>query len=171
MRRDAADPPLATGAVRGPADDKGGVVAPQDRAVLVFEVGARRFGLPAADLREIVRAVAIAPLPHAPAAVEGVINLRGEIVPVIDLRRMLGLPARGVVLSDHLVIAHWDSAPLALRVDRALEFRSDEAGADALHARVVRLADGLVPVLELRELLAPEEWSALRAWLGHEGAA
>lgn len=142
-------------------------MTPHGRPVLVCEVGTQRFGLPAEELREIVRAVAIAPLPQAPPGVEGVINVRGEIVPVIDLRRMLGIAPRPTVLADHLVIARLDGAPLALRIDRALDFRADEAGADQ---RVIRLDDGLVPILQPRDLLAPEEWSALRAWLGHEGA-
>lgn len=143
----------------------------QRREVLIFEVGGRRFGLPASDLREIVRAVTITPLPHAPASIEGAIDLRGTVVPVVDLRRLLGLPARGVALSDHLVIARLDEALVALRVDQALEFRPDETGGDSARERVVKLADGLVPVLELRDLLVPEEWSALRAWLGSGGAA
>jgi purine-binding chemotaxis protein CheW len=136
--------------------------------VLIFEVGGRRFGLPAAELREIVRVVALTSLPGVPASIEGVINVRGDLVPVIDLRRALGLPARGVALADHLVVLRLDSAPVALRVDRALELRTEETGGER---RLVRLEDGLVPVLDPRGFLAPEEWSALRTWLGQEDAA
>ncbi|MDR3636741.1 MAG: chemotaxis protein CheW [Isosphaeraceae bacterium] len=138
---------------------------------MVFEVGGRRFGLPATELREIVRAVTITPLPQGPAAIEGVIDVRGDVVPVIDLRRLLGMPSRPVALSDHLVITRLEGAPLALWIDRAIEVRSDEAGDDPGHERVVRLADGLVPVVELRDLLEAEEWLAVRAWLGREGPA
>src|SRR5437764_218583 len=70
------------------------------REILVFEVDGRRYGLPASEVRELLRAVAIVPLPLAGPAVEGVVNLRGRVVPVFDLRVRLGLPARAVVPSD-----------------------------------------------------------------------
>jgi purine-binding chemotaxis protein CheW len=143
---------------------KGGVVAVGQGDVLIFEAGGRRFGL-AAALREIARAVAITPLPGGPASVAGVINVRGNMVPVIDVRRALGLAPGAVALSDHLVILHVDGAPLALRVDRALELHAGAAG------RLVRLDDGLVPVLEPRDFLNADEWAALRAWLGQEAGA
>jgi purine-binding chemotaxis protein CheW len=65
--------------------------------VLVFEVAGRRYGLPADDVQELLRAVSIVPLPRAPAVVEGVINLRGKVVPVLDVRGRFRLPARGPV--------------------------------------------------------------------------
>src|SRR5215469_5263815 len=73
--------------------------------ILVFEGDGRRYGLPAAEVRELARAVTIVPLPRPRALVEGVIDVRGEAVPVLDLRARLGLPAKGVEPSDHLVIA------------------------------------------------------------------
>ena len=62
--------------------------------VVVFEIGGLLYALPAASVRELVRAVAIVPPPRAPAIVEGIINLRGKVVPVLDVRApvtMLGL--------------------------------------------------------------------------------
>jgi purine-binding chemotaxis protein CheW len=58
-----------------------------ERELLIFEIGASRFGLPSADVREVLRAVTIVPLPGAPPIVEGLINVRGRIVPVLDIRR------------------------------------------------------------------------------------
>ena len=49
--------------------------------VLVFHLNAQRYGLPVADVQEVVRAVAVAPLPKAPRIVEGVIDVRGRLVP------------------------------------------------------------------------------------------
>ena len=91
--------------------------------VLIFEIGGQRYGLPAADVRELVRAVAILPLPLESAFIEGVFDLRGTIVPVVDLRARLRLPFKAVEPSDHLIIieAGAGGRPLALRVDRALD--------------------------------------------------
>lgn len=136
---------------------------------LVFEVDGRRFGLPASEIRELLRAVAIVPMPMAGRAVEGVLNLRGRVVAVIDLRARLGLPTRDVQPSDHLIVAESGGLMAALRVDRALDLVRLEAegagvapdeAAGAVAPQVARLADGLAPLLDLRALFdgveAPE---------------
>jgi purine-binding chemotaxis protein CheW len=137
---------------------------------LILELGGQRYGLPSPDVREIVRAVLPVPFPGAPAAVEGVINLRGHVVPVLDLRRRFGLPAKPPEHTDHLVIAQAAGRLLALRVDRALDLvrvAADDvedlrgfAGAGQA-GWVAKLSDGLVVVQDLRALLSPDESSEL----------
>ncbi|GAB3360040.1 MULTISPECIES: chemotaxis protein CheW [Giesbergeria] len=64
-----------------------------DEQVVVFRLGTEEFGVPIDSVQEIVRVPEVLThVPKAPAAVEGVINLRGAVLPVIDLRRRLGLP-------------------------------------------------------------------------------
>ncbi|HWT21988.1 MAG TPA: chemotaxis protein CheW, partial [Solirubrobacteraceae bacterium] len=57
---------------------------------LVLPVGADRYALELADVREVVRGPAITPLPGAPAAVLGALNLRGAVIPVLDTAALLG---------------------------------------------------------------------------------
>jgi len=59
---------------------------------LTFTLGGGAFGIPILKVREIIRLLDITPIPRMPEYVRGVINLRGKIVPVIDLRMKLGLP-------------------------------------------------------------------------------
>lgn len=59
----------------------------KDIQLVGFRVGGEAYGVPIAMVREIVRSLEITPVPDAPAHVEGVVNLRGRIVPVIDLRK------------------------------------------------------------------------------------
>lgn len=144
------------------------------REILIFELGGRRYGLPAATVLELVRAVAIEPLPLAPPIVEGVMNLRGVVVPIVDLRGRLGLPAKDVELADHLVICQVREALLAIRVDHALELvKADAIEGESAAARspgrtpvatVARQADGLVPVIDLLVLLTEEEREAIGAF-------
>ncbi len=89
--------------------------------VLVFEVGGRPFALPIADVRELLRAVTILPLPHSPPNVEGVINLRGSIVPVFDIRGFFHLPSRPLAHTDHFIVGQAGDRRVALRVNRALD--------------------------------------------------
>jgi purine-binding chemotaxis protein CheW len=136
-------------------------------SVVVFEVGGQRYALPAADVRELVRAVDIVPLPRAPRVVEGVINLRGKIVPVLDIRSRFGLPARPVALSDHLLIAQAGEFLVAVRADRAVDLVQLEA-ADVEEARglvpgveyvayIARKSDQLVLIHDLRTFLSRAE--------------
>jgi purine-binding chemotaxis protein CheW len=73
------------------SEDKG---ADDEEQLVVFRLGQEEFGVPIDSVQEIVRVPeALTRVPQAPAFVEGVINLRGAVLPVIDLRRRLGLEA------------------------------------------------------------------------------
>lgn len=134
--------------------------------LLTFELEGERCALLAADVVEVQRAVAIARLPHAPAIVEGVIDLRGAVVPVLDVRARFGLPPRPVSVSDHLIVTRVPR-PAAIRVDRALDLVP--VAADAIEdaraavpgtahtAGVAKLADGLVVIHDLRAFLTEDE--------------
>src|SRR5690242_9847746 len=89
--------------------------------LLTFELDEQRFGLPMADVQEVVRVAAFARLPKAPQVIEGVLNFRGALVPVLDIRARFGLPPRAVRMSDHLVVAQAGPRKVAIRVDRAAD--------------------------------------------------
>jgi purine-binding chemotaxis protein CheW len=77
---------------------------------LTFILGSAGYGIPILKVREIIRLLEITPIPRMPAYVCGVINLRGKIVPVIDLRMKLGLPNpittnRTCIIVTHVAIA------------------------------------------------------------------
>jgi chemotaxis signal transduction protein len=151
-------------------------------AVLVVELGGRHYGLPAAEVVEVLRVVTCVPLARAPEWVEGAFSLRGTVVPVLDLRSRLGLPARAAEVSDHLVVVQTWGRPVALRVDRALELAEPDAadadgdgdddgdGTGVAGIGVVWLSDELLPLLDLRDLVAPTEPAALRSALALTGA-
>jgi purine-binding chemotaxis protein CheW len=68
-------------------------ISEDDDQVVVFRLGAEEFGVPISSVQEIVRVPeSLTHVPQAPEFVEGVINLRGAVLPVIDQRRRLGLP-------------------------------------------------------------------------------
>jgi purine-binding chemotaxis protein CheW len=89
--------------------------------LLVFDLGGSSYGLPASNVVELVRAVAIAPLPNGPRIVAGVINLRGRIIPVFDLRVRFGMTSPPVEPSDHFIVARARRRVVALRTDRAMK--------------------------------------------------
>ena len=139
--------------------------------VLVFEVGGQRYALRSFEVRELVRAVTMVPLPKAPAIVEGIINVRGVVVPVLDIRTRFRLPAKAAAHTDHLILAWAGPRLVALRADRALDVARLEAsevedakavvpGADYV-AGVAKLSDGLVLIHDLRTFLSQAEAAAL----------
>jgi purine-binding chemotaxis protein CheW len=77
---------------------------------LTFLLGSGAYGIPILKVREIIRMLQITPIPRMPDYVRGVINLRGKIVPVIDLRMKFGLPNnettnRTCIVVTYVVIA------------------------------------------------------------------
>lgn len=141
------------------------------REVLVFEVAGQHYGLPMVDVRELVRAVAITPLPNAPAVIEGVVNVRGRVLPVLDVRARFRLPAKSLDPSDHFIVASAGPRGVILRVDRATHLALvDEAsiqppqtlGPSATYvAGVAKLEDGLVLIHDLTTFLSAAEAASL----------
>jgi purine-binding chemotaxis protein CheW len=72
---------------------------------LIFSLDDHLFALPAADVEHIIRAVAITPLPDAPELVTGILNMRGEFIPVINIRLQFHLPPKAIQVSDRLILA------------------------------------------------------------------
>ncbi len=61
---------------------------------LTFALGREEYGLPVLKVREIIKMMEITAVPQVPAAIKGVINLRGKVIPVVDLRAKFGLPSQ-----------------------------------------------------------------------------
>ena len=115
-----------------------------DLALLVFELDTQAYALPIRQVRRALRAVAIAPLPGAPAIVLGIVDLAGTVMPVIDMRRRLGHQPRRLRLSDHIIYAHTRRRPVALLVDKT-------TGVIDAPPEAVVPADGVLPGLVLVE--------------------
>ena len=72
--------------------------------VVGFRVGRETYGVPIKSLHEIVRVPEITAVPDAPDYLEGVINLRGKIVSVVDLRKRFGQPATGLDRRSRILV-------------------------------------------------------------------
>jgi purine-binding chemotaxis protein CheW len=145
-----------------------------------FEVRGRSYALEIAQVREIVRLPPITPLPKAPALIEGVIELRGSVVPVIDLgRALVGEPVdRGP--RARVMVFELDGLLVGLCVDAAVDVLSldvhaledppalaTHAGYDAVRSVVRRPGATPVMVLSLEHIVE----SVYRSALGGEAAA
>jgi purine-binding chemotaxis protein CheW len=146
--------------------------------VLVFTLGHERFALRADAVQRIVRAVAIAALPKAPAIVEGVVNVAGTIVPMLDVRRRFGVPPASLSLDQHFIIARAGRRMVGLRVDRAtdvvhidadaIESASLSTPAAEYVSGIAKLPDGLLVIHDLDRFLALDESAGLDGALAGE---
>jgi purine-binding chemotaxis protein CheW len=89
-------------------------------AILVFAAGDRKHSVPVRAVEKVELSVEVTALPDAPHLVVGVINWRGRILPVVSLRRRLGLAERPVSADDRLIVIRSARRPLALLVDEVL---------------------------------------------------
>lgn len=93
---------------------------PQTSPLCLFELAGVTYGIAAEQVQEFIRMVAITPLPAAPAVIAGFINVRSELIAVLNLRQRFGLPLAQAKLSDFLLVANTGQRKIALWVDKAL---------------------------------------------------
>ena len=143
-----------------------------DRLV-IFTLDGQRYALPLDAVDSAVRAVAVTPLPKAPDVVLGIINVRGQVLPVISLRRRFRLPERDLEPDDYILLARTSRRRVALAVDGVEGVLAVGAGEEiGLHtilpgtdyvAGVVRRPDGLIIIHDLGTCLSLDEEHALAA--------
>jgi purine-binding chemotaxis protein CheW len=132
--------------------------------LLVFRLQAREYALPIELVSEVLRMVAITPVPDAPAWLPGVINLRGRVVLVMDLRARLGLPPLTPSLNTPIIVAEADGRMVGLLADAVIEVLTlpDEAieppaalaGSAHPISAIARAGDRLILIFDLSRLSA-----------------
>lgn len=146
-----------------------------ESALLRFSVSGRDFAVPISDVDEVLRASAVRSLPGAPAHLLGCINLRGKLVPVIDLRRRLSNRSPPLDWSTRFVVSSAPAVRTVFVVDRVaglLACDTDceqptvfpELATRCVAAVVVADLEPL-PVLDLRHLHAESECETFEALL------
>jgi purine-binding chemotaxis protein CheW len=93
----------------------------KDLQVVGFRIGNETYGVRIAAVREIVRVPEITSVPNAPETIEGVINLRGKIIPVMDLRKRFGLAEIVPDKKNRILVVDLENKLLGLIVNSASE--------------------------------------------------
>lgn len=135
--------------------------------VLLFDIGDKRFGVQLHNVREVVRAVKLSPLPQAPDIVEGLLNLRGLILSVIDMRRLFSLDHRKIRHTDYFIVVATDDRKLAIHVDAVIDLialaADDVQPATTVLSQtglidfVAKTTDGLVHIVDVASLASLED--------------
>lgn len=132
------------------------------REFLTFQLGGDPYAVPVERVREIVRMRPVTPLPRVPAALRGVISLRGEIVEVVDLRLQLGLAPAEPTRASRIIVLHGDDGRMSgLLVDAVTDvlrvtedaIRSDGQGESGRVGALCIRGDRFISVLDFERVL------------------
>ena len=138
--------------------------------IVVFSLEELNYALPVESVLKVIFSVEIRFLPKAPDIILGIINYKGSIVPVINMRKRFGLKDHEVGLSDLLIIADCGKRIVAILVDTIFglktlsrqELKETETISFAEHLKgVAKTDDGLILIYDLENFLDLDEESAL----------
>lgn len=139
--------------------------------LLVFSLADCRCAMELAAVERVYRAVAVTPLPDAPEIVLGVVNIKGVVLPVVDIRRRFRLPEKVLMPDDRLIVAHSSDRLVALVVDGVIDViechDKDITSASAIVPGmeyvegVARFKDGMILIHDLSRFLSMEEKKVL----------
>ena len=143
--------------------------------LVTFSIGSEEFGVDILKVIEIIRTMEITKVPKAPAFVEGVINLRGRVIPIIDLRRRFGLAEKAGDSDTRIIVFEINGMSVGFVVDSVSEVLRIPAntvepappvvaGVDSDYiSGVGKLEDRLLILLDLDKLLSADDLESLGA--------
>jgi len=132
-----------------------------------------KYGIDIMDIEEILRMLEITKVPKAPSFVEGIINIRGKVIPIVDLRKKLNIPANEYTNSTRIVVVNLSGKKIGFIVDHVEEVLSvdgslvDKApsastSVDNSYIKgVARLQTGMVIILDVHQVFGAGENTAL----------
>lgn len=131
--------------------------------IVVFTLDNLLYALPINSVLRVIHAIEIRPLPKAPDIISGIINVKGQIIPVIDVRKRFGFPSREMDPEDQLIIADTGKRQIVLLVDRVIEVRHipsqqyidsrDTIPFAGYITGVVKIMDELILIYDLEQFL------------------
>jgi purine-binding chemotaxis protein CheW len=144
-----------------------------DKQVVVFELGSEHYGVDIAAVESIIKMQQITRIPQAPSFVEGITNLRGKVLPVIDLRKRFGLPPRETDKNSRIIVVSINQTEVGMIVEGVSEVLtiSDQTVEAAptittttdstFITGIAKIDQRLVILLDLSKVLSVQEQASL----------
>ena len=148
---------------------------------LTFFLGDEEYGLEILKVREIIGMMDITPVPRTPEFIRGVINLRGKVIPVVELRQKFGMETVEQTDETCIIVVQAQGVEMGIVVDRVSEVTdiSAEEIQDAPSfgttvdtdyiLGIGKSADGVKLLLDIDQVLSPEEVEDVQALAQSEG--
>jgi purine-binding chemotaxis protein CheW len=140
-----------------------------EKQLVVFELAGESYGVDIAVVESIIKMQEITKLPQRPDFVEGVTNLRGKVLPVIDLHKRFGLPRQSVDKEGRIIVVSIGGAEAGMMVDDVSEVLTifeqaveptpalATSGDSTFMTGIAKQEDRLVILLDLTRVLKKEE--------------
>ena len=144
-----------------------------ERQLVVFDLNEEAYGVDISQVREIIRMQEITRVPRAPEFIEGVINLRGKVIPVIDLRARFSMPGTERTDEHRIVVVDVDGQDIGMVVDAVTEVSripssSIEPPSSVITTDdseyltgIVKTEDKLIILLDIAKVISDTEAAAL----------
>jgi len=142
---------------------------------VIYQLANEQFGIDIDAVESIIKMQEIAAIPQAPEFVEGVTNLRGEVLPVIDLRKRFEIPPSENLDETRIIVVEIDGQHVGMIVDAVTEVLTLNDDTIELPSKLViggnvdfitgiaKVEDQLVTIIDLRKVLQSEETLELAA--------
>ena len=152
-------------------NSKGNVV--EMRQLINFTVGNEEYGLELLRVKEVIRTRQITWLPKAPPCVKGIINLRGDVIPIVDLRERFGLQQQQQTAKTRVIVVEVQGRPVGMVVDSASQVVRVPAdqfdppptvigeGLRDFVTAIGKTGDRLIIMIDLDRILSTEEMSQI----------
>ncbi len=146
-----------------------------DQQIVVFVLANEYYGVDIAAVQEVVKLQPITFVPRAPAFIEGVTNLRGKALPVVDLRKRFGLPVGETTRQTRIVVAEVDRNPVGMLVDAVTQVLHVPEGTveppspfvatvdSTFITGIAKVGDKLIILLDLQKVLSRQEKTDLQS--------
>ena len=145
-----------------------------ERQLVIFDLADEYYGVDIAAVDSIIETQTITAVPRSPEFVEGVTNLRGVVLPVIDLRKRFGLESSELTKQTRIVVVEIDGMAVGMVVDAVTEvIRIQEESIEALSpiittvdssflTGVAKVDERLIILLDLKQILSSQEASDVK---------
>lgn len=147
--------------------------------LVIYKIDEIRYAIPLHLVKMVIRVVEITPIPQSSEHIMGVINYYGEILPVVNLRKIIKLPEREISLSDQILIVRTESRTIGLLVDEVLTvekfliediikpervLKKDEYFENSLQG-CIRLVNGLILIHSIDTFISNKDENIIRDFI------
>ncbi len=152
-----------------------------EKVYLGFKLNHKTFGIDAKDVLRVSQIVEITSVPQASESIMGIINVMGEVVPVVDLRKRLDLPAKPFALTDYIIIVQTDTQAVSFVVDEIIGLIPAFDDKDVslkniirnspVIERVIKEHDEFILIIDSRKLLNEQESDQIQTMVETQNGA